>query len=75
MSRDSFSLINLLVDMSHVVMTNMDLNMTKSTKLLRVALNDEQLIQDIENAKFDYGLEERDIILEGLYLLREEGYL
>jgi len=75
MSRDSFPLINLLVDMSHVVMTNMDLNMTKSTKLLRVALNDQQLIQDIENAKFDYGLDERDIILEGLYLLKEEGYL
>ena len=49
--------------------------MNKSTKLLRVAINDEQLIQDIENAKFDYGLDERDIILEGLYLLKEEGYL
>jgi len=61
--------------MSHVVMTNMDLNMNKSTKLLRVAINDEQLIQDIENAKFDYDLEERDIILEGLYLLKEEGYI
>ena len=75
MSRDSFLLFNLLVDMSHVVMTNMDLNMSKSTKLLRVAINDEQLIEDIENAKFDYGLEERDIILEGLYLLKEEGYI
>lgn len=61
--------------MSHVVMTNMDLNMNKNTKLLRVALNDQQLIEDIENAKFDYGLEERDIILEGLYLLKEEGYI
>jgi hypothetical protein len=41
--------------------------MTEESKFIRFLLTDEQLIEDIEHAKFDYDIEEREVIIDALY--------
>ena len=50
--------------------------MNNERKLLRACLTDEELIEDIEEATFtSESLTEEQLVLEGLYLLRENGYI